>query len=79
MMRSLAAQLGWRATSYKGMGFLTELTVDSATLKQLVSGTRTLHIRFAVPVDAAVRGGVSIYGETVGCWPVGPTVILSTQ
>ncbi|MFN8445171.1 MAG: glycoside hydrolase family 2 TIM barrel-domain containing protein [Caldilineaceae bacterium] len=60
-------------------GFLTELTVDSATLKQLVSGTRTLHIRFAVPVDAAVRGGVSIYGETVGCWPVGPTVILSTQ
>ena len=60
-------------------GFLTELTVDSETLKQLVSGTRTLHIRFAVPADAAVRGGVSIYGETVGCWPVGPTVILSAK
>jgi hypothetical protein len=44
MMRSLAAQLGWRATSYKGMGFLTELT---CSVRQLHAGwlfRRALHL-----------------------------------
>lgn len=60
-------------------GFLTELTVNSETVKTLLHGTKTLHIRLAVPANAAAKGGVSLYGETVGGWAVGPTVLITNK
>lgn len=60
-------------------GFLTELTVNSEVVKTLLHGTKTLHIRLAVPADAAAKGGVSLYGETVGGWAVGPTVLINNK
>jgi len=36
----------------------------------------SLDIRFTVPWNAVHRGGLAIYGEAMGCYPVEPTVLL---
>ena len=60
-------------------GYLTELSMsedDLAQLKLTAGNDRSLTIRFEVPADGANPGGLSLYGETLGCFPVGPTLLL---
>jgi predicted transcriptional regulator len=60
-------------------GYLTELVIEGdalETLKRELTQTPVLRLRFAVPGDAQHAGGLSLYGETVGCYPLGPTLIL---
>ena len=37
---------------------------------------RILRIRWEVPADANNRGGLAIFGEKLGCYPVPPTIII---
>ena len=60
-------------------GYLTELVIDGnvlETLKRELAQAPALRVRFAVPGVADHAGGLSLYGETVGCYPLGPTLIL---
>ncbi|MEM7126431.1 MAG: sugar-binding domain-containing protein [Chloroflexota bacterium] len=62
-------------------GFLLNLTMAKAELAQLmenVGSGKTVTIRFEIPTSASHQGGLSLYGETLGCFPVGPTLMLST-
>jgi len=36
----------------------------------------TVRIRFTIPENAEYHHGFALYGETLGGYPVGPTVIL---
>jgi len=57
-------------------GFLTELTLDGAALQQALAGQNSLQIRFTVASESGYAGGLSLYGERVGSYPVGPTILL---
>lgn len=60
-------------------GTLFEIIMGEAELKELqtVAKDGQLTVRFAVPEDAENRGGMSIYGETLGMYPVAPTLLLT--
>ena len=63
-----------------GYGYLVNVELSGKALKTAVAALgdkRVLRIRFEVPADAKNRGGLSIYGEAAGCYPVGPTVLMA--
>ncbi len=60
-------------------GFLTELAIDGTALQQALAGQQTLLVRFTVPGDRGVAGGISLYGARTGSYPVDPTILLITQ
>jgi hypothetical protein len=55
-----------------------EVLIQGETLAQLLSVAGALRIRFTVPADAQHRYGFALYGETTGCYPLGPTLIAET-
>lgn len=60
-------------------GFLVDLAADVASLASLrasLARERRLTVRLAVAPDADARGGLALYGETLGCYPLDPTIIL---
>lgn len=57
-------------------GFLTELVVDGTTLQQILSNRTTLHIRFTVAGEGGYAGGLALYGERLGGYPLEPTILL---
>jgi predicted transcriptional regulator len=60
-------------------GYLVELDVEGADLeavRQTLGAARSLQLRFEIPADAVCRGGLSLYGETLGAYPVDPMLRL---
>lgn len=57
-------------------GYLTELAIEQRSVAQIFESQSTLRIRFSVLETAQHRGGLVLYGETLGCYPVAPTLIL---
>ena len=57
-------------------GYLTEIEVDSDQIQPILAGQPTVRIRFTIPENAEYHYGFALYGETLGGYPVGPTVIL---
>ncbi|MFA0761416.1 MAG: hypothetical protein HZLCBSQH_001524 [Candidatus Fervidibacterota bacterium] len=71
----------WRGIERGSYGYLmrTEINLNSPEGVAIVNRWREtgqLAIRFTVPWNAVHRGGMAIYGETMGCYPVEPTVLL---
>ena len=62
-------------------GYLTELVLEGDALAQALAGATVLRVRFTVPDEAEglrVYGGLALYGETLGRYPLSPTVLLET-
>ena len=57
-------------------GFLKDVVVAGDTLAAILQGATELHIRFTVPAGGN-SNGFALFGETLGGYPVGPTVLLS--
>lgn len=72
----------WRGVERGSYGYLTRAetrldTPEGVAIVNRLRETGRLVIRFAVPWNAVHRGGLAIYGDTMGCYPVEPTVLLS--
>ncbi len=65
---------------YQGShGYLVRETLagtELAKVRAVIGADRIMRIRFEVPSDAAHRGGLSIFGQNIGCYPLDPTVLL---
>jgi hypothetical protein len=57
-------------------GYLVDLQATPPLTAAILNGKRTLTLRFHIPDDAANRGGLSLYGQTMGCYPFNPTILL---
>jgi hypothetical protein len=60
-------------------GYLVELDVEGTDLeavRQTLVAARSLQLRFEIPAGAVCRGGLSLYGETLGAYPVDPMLCL---
>ena len=60
-------------------GYLTRSTLQGEGLRKLVSRIgqdRILRVRFEVAADAGNKGGLAIFGEGLGAYPVEPTCVL---
>jgi hypothetical protein len=69
----------FRSSDPGSHGYLIELDVKGADLeavRQTLPATRSLQLRFKIPADAVCRGGLALYGETLGAYPVDPTLRL---
>ncbi|MGQ9652118.1 MAG: sugar-binding domain-containing protein [Phycisphaerae bacterium] len=63
-------------------GFLITANVqDESKVKRLFDASKDgiLTIRFEVPVDAKNKGGLAIFGDTLGCYPVMPTLVVYSR
>jgi hypothetical protein len=66
---------------YRGLdpgsyGYRTEIVVEGEDLPQVLAAAPMLRIRFSVLAEAAAPGGFALYGETVGGYPLDPTVVV---
>jgi hypothetical protein len=72
--------LSHAATSHHGSyGYIHRLRIlreDFSDLWRAIQEAGMLRIRYEVPKDADPMGGLAIFGDTMGRWPVQPTVIL---
>ncbi|MCS7193135.1 MAG: hypothetical protein NZ937_09170, partial [Armatimonadetes bacterium] len=71
----------WRGIERGSYGYLMRAEIDLNTPEGIAIVNRWLEtgqlvIRFEVPWNAVHRGGLAIYGETMGCYPVEPTILL---
>ena len=57
-------------------GFLNEIVVTGDALAALGQQPE-LRIRFTVPADGVNRNGFALFGETLGGYPVGPTILIA--
>ncbi len=57
-------------------GFLQDLTIDGATLAKVLDGAAQLQIRFIV-IAGENANGFALFGDTLGGYPVGPTLLFS--
>ncbi len=65
-----------------GYGYLDKTTVQAGQIPEIVSAAKKdgrLHIRWEVPANAEHIGGLAIYGDQLGCYPLDPTVILTMK
>jgi hypothetical protein len=63
-------------------GYLIELNLDGDRLESIRSQleeTRSLQLRFAILPEAEYRGGLALYGETLGSYPLDPTIFLDME
>jgi hypothetical protein len=70
-----------RAYDPGSYGYLVEQVVEGAALESVraaVSRGESLRLRLEVRPDALERGGLSLYGETLGCYPVDPMIVVET-
>ncbi|MFA0773378.1 MAG: hypothetical protein KEFWMYNX_001400, partial [Candidatus Fervidibacter sp.] len=51
-------------------------TPEGVAVRNRVTEAGQLIVRFTVPWNAVHRGGLAIYGEAMGCYPVEPMVLL---
>ena len=58
-------------------GWLVKMEKDDAKLLDSIRRTRRLLIRFEVAADAKHKGGLAVFGERLGRFPVDPTVVLA--
>ncbi len=77
-----AGQDGKGRSCWLSYGYLLDLALEGAALDQvrqrLLAG-EPARLRLEVPPDAGSRGGLAIYGETLGRYPLDPTVLLETD
>ncbi len=71
----------WRGVERGSYGYLMRAEVsfnspEGVAILNRWQETGLLVLRFTVPWNAIPQGGVAIYGEAMGCYPVDPTVIL---
>jgi hypothetical protein len=61
-----------------GYGYLAQAFVEAELLREVAAKIENdaLRLRCAVPEDALVKGGLTIYGAECGRFPVTPTVII---
>ena len=52
-------------------GYLTEVVLEGDGLREALSAKGPLRVRFD-----AIKGGLSVFGESLGGSPVGPTVVI---
>ena len=68
---------------YQGSyGYLVEESVDGEVLQKTINRigkNRTLSIRWEVPANAKNCGGLAIFGNQLGCYPVQPTVLMTLK
>jgi hypothetical protein len=60
-------------------GYLVELDVEGADLeavRRTLVAARSLQLCFIIPAGAVCRGGLALYGETLGAYPVDPMLHL---
>lgn len=59
-------------------GYLINARAEGPLLRQIAEKSigRELRLRCAVPVEAAVQGGLTIYGAECGRYPICPTIII---
>jgi len=58
-------------------GYLTDVAADAdalAAVKATLAGGEPLRVRFTVPTESA--GGLALYGEEAGHYPVAPTLLV---
>jgi hypothetical protein len=63
-------------------GYLLDLTVEGAALEALqpaLAAGQPLRLRLVVPPDAPHPGGLALYGETLGAYPLDPTLFYETE
>lgn len=63
-------------------GFLITANVqDESTVKRIFDAGKdgVLTVRFEVPADAQNKGGLAILGDTLGCYPVAPTLVIYSR
>jgi hypothetical protein len=67
-------RLRFEAGSY---GFLSTLEADEALTRRIVENVQggRLIVRFEVP-PAGLAGGLNLYGQRMGAYPVAPTIFL---
>jgi len=61
-------------------GYLIDQRISGKPLKQALTGLgnkRILAIKWEIKPDTKHAGGLAVFGRTLGCYPVDPTVILS--
>ena len=58
-------------------GYLINARAEGDLLRQIIDASpdRQLRLRCAVPEDAQVRGGLTLYGAECGRYPICPTLI----
>lgn len=71
----------WRGIERGSYGYLMRAEINMKTpegiaIRNRAAGTGILSVRFTVPWNAVHRGGIAIYGETMGCYPIEPTMLL---
>jgi len=68
---------------YKGSyGYLTKETVEGAALNRIINKLgpdRILCIRWEVPANAKNPGGLAVFGQKLGCYPIEPTVLFKLK
>jgi predicted transcriptional regulator len=63
-------------------GYPQTITVKGETLdtiKGSLAADRVLKIRLSVEPTAQHRGGLAVYGTTMGRYPINPTLVLRTS
>ncbi len=63
-------------------GFLVAVDVqDESTVKRVFEAAKdgVLTIRFEVPADAKNKGGLAIFGDSLGLYPVMPTLVVNSR
>lgn len=71
----------WRGVERGSYGYRMQAALAAGTpavgqlVKSLAEGKR-LRVRLEVPETAPTRGGLAIYGDGMGCYPMDPTVVL---
>lgn len=73
---ALSHHRGYQAGSY---GYLVDLRLEGEAGRQRLLSKRCLRLRLDIPGDGEHRGGLSLYGETLGCYPIDPTIFLDTR
>jgi hypothetical protein len=60
-------------------GYLVEHVIEGATLdrvREAQTAGEPLRLRLEVRPDALERGGLALFGETLGCYPVEPMIVI---
>jgi len=71
----------WRGVDRGSYGYLMQASLKAGSpqgdkLVQSLARTKEVTIAFEVPENAPQRGGIALYGENMGCYPLDPTLML---